>query len=166
MRAAAQSTTCAAGINSSCQPWMIEVGTAAASSGGARPMPIGGAIRNSARVGTCNETRPEIHAPRLEPASTNGPRVAAAVANVAQMEATVAESRANLNRLRHVADFEQAPALGVDHGQGHAMPALDPIAAPDFHAHRCQCRHAAFPPLLHAATTTTGRALAIPERTN
>ncbi|MBP8214378.1 MAG: efflux RND transporter periplasmic adaptor subunit [Propionivibrio sp.] len=31
--------------------------------------------------------------------------VAAAVANVAQMEATVAESRANLNRLRHVAEL-------------------------------------------------------------
>lgn len=31
--------------------------------------------------------------------------VAAAVANVAQMEATVAESRANLNRLRHVAQL-------------------------------------------------------------
>src|SRR5690606_20744932 len=53
-RGAAQATTSAAGISSSSQPWMIAVGTSAASSGYSPPRLIGGAIRNSARTGTCS----------------------------------------------------------------------------------------------------------------
>jgi hypothetical protein len=73
-----------AGISSSCQPWMIEIGTAAPAAPGQWPIAIGGAIRNRPAVGTCSDTCPEIHAPRLEPASTSGPRVAACCARSTQ----------------------------------------------------------------------------------
>ena len=49
-----------------------------------RPSRIGGAIRNRPATGTCSDTRPEIQAPRLEPASTSGPRAAAACASAQQ----------------------------------------------------------------------------------
>ena len=49
----------AAGISSSFQPWMMLVGTAAASNGWASPMRIGGAIRNRPATGTHSDTSPE-----------------------------------------------------------------------------------------------------------
>lgn len=72
LRAAAQSTTCTAGISSSCQPWMDR--------GRHRGclQRRGAAHRDRRRhqeqacLSTCSDTCPEIHAPRLEPASTSG----------------------------------------------------------------------------------------------
>src|SRR5690606_20937704 len=77
-RGPAQATTSAAGMSSSSQPWMIAVGTSAAWSGCALARLTGGAIRNSARTGTSSDARPEIHAPRLDPARTSGPAAARA----------------------------------------------------------------------------------------